>query len=82
MKRIIILGGGGHARVLISLIRADARYEISGILDPGLKSEAMVVDIPVLGEDNLLSRQIKEGITLACIGGHLMNLKLNCYVRR
>jgi UDP-perosamine 4-acetyltransferase len=68
LERIVILGGGGHARVLISLIRADARYEISGILDPGLKSEAMVVDIPVLGGDNLLSRQIKEGITLACIG--------------
>ncbi len=68
MERIIILGGGGHARVLISLIRADARYEISGILDPGLKRETMVDHIPVLGGDNLLSRQIKEGIALACIG--------------
>ncbi len=68
LKRIIILGSGGHARVLISLIRAADRYEISGILDPGLKREAMVLDVPVLGGDDLLSRQIKEGITLACIG--------------
>ena len=68
LERIVILGGGGHARVLISLIRATARYEIAGILDPGLKREDMVVDICILGADNLLSRQIKEGITLACIG--------------
>jgi sugar O-acyltransferase (sialic acid O-acetyltransferase NeuD family) len=68
LERIVVLGGGGHARVLISLIRATARYEIAGILDPSLKRETMVVDIPVLGGDNLLSRQMKEGITLACIG--------------
>lgn len=68
MERIIILGSGGHARVLISLIRAAARYEISGILDPGLQREAMVLGISVLGGDDLLSRLIKEGITLACIG--------------
>ncbi len=68
MERIVVLGGGGHARVLISLIRAVARYEISGILDPSLKRGALVVDIRVLGGDDLLSRQIKEGITLACIG--------------
>jgi|TARA_Y100000031_G_scaffold47780_1_gene54520 UDP-perosamine 4-acetyltransferase len=68
LERIVVLGGGGHARVLISLIRAVARYEISGILDPGLKKETMVVGIRVLGGNDLLSRQIKEGITLACIG--------------
>ncbi len=68
MERIIILGGGGHARILIRLIKAIARYEISGILDPSLKKESMVVDVPVLGGDDLLSMQIKEGIMLACIG--------------
>ena len=65
---MLFLGGGGYARVLIGLIRATARYEISGILDPGLKRETMVVDIPVLGGDNLLSSKFKEGITLACVG--------------
>ncbi len=68
MEKIVVLGGGGHARVLISLIRAVARYEITGILDPSLKREAMVLGISVLGGDDLLSRQIKDGITLACIG--------------
>jgi UDP-perosamine 4-acetyltransferase len=68
LEKIVVLGGGGHARVLISLIRVVARYEITGILDSGLKREAMVHGISVLGGDDLLSRQIKEGITLACIG--------------
>ncbi|MAF20246.1 MAG: serine acetyltransferase [Parcubacteria group bacterium] len=68
MERIVILGGGGHAKVLIGLIRTAGIYEISGILDPSLKRETMVVDIRVMGGDNLLSKQIKEGITRACIG--------------
>ena len=68
MEKIIILGGGGHARILIDLISIIGRYEIVGILDSRLKKENMVADIPVLGGDNLLSRLIAEGITLACIG--------------
>ncbi len=68
MERIIILGGGGHARVLIDLIRVLGIYEITGILDSGLKNGTEVASVPVLGGDNLLPGLHTDGITLACIG--------------
>ncbi len=68
MKKIIILGGGGHARVLIDLIGITDRYKIIGILDPGLKQENMFDNVPVLGGDDILPELFTEGIKLACIG--------------
>ena len=69
MKKIIILGGGGHARVVIDLIRVTGLYEIAGILDEEFKNGNMAADdIPVLGGDDLLPGLHAEGIKLACIG--------------
>ena len=68
MTKIVFLGGGGHAKVLVDLIRIIGKYEITGILDSGLKNGNMVADIPVLGGDDLLPGLYAEGITSACIG--------------
>ena len=37
MKNIIIIGGGGHAKVLIDLIRTLKNFKIGGIIDPKIK---------------------------------------------
>ncbi|OHB50751.1 MAG: serine acetyltransferase [Planctomycetes bacterium GWF2_40_8] len=69
MQKIIILGGGGHAKVLIDLIRTLNQYEIAGILDlQQLKVDTHILGIPVLGEDDLLPQLYKEGIKNVCIG--------------
>jgi sugar O-acyltransferase (sialic acid O-acetyltransferase NeuD family) len=54
---VIIVGGGGHAKVLISAMRA-ANMEIQGIADsdPKLKGKS-VLGIPVLGDDGWLADQ-------------------------
>lgn len=66
--KIILLGGGGHAKVLIELIMRDGRYEIIGILDSQLKIRSLVRDVPVLGDDGLLAELYKIGVNRACIG--------------
>ncbi|NOZ68972.1 MAG: acetyltransferase [Deferribacteres bacterium] len=66
-KKIILLGGGGHARVLSELIRMSGEYEIAGILDPQLESGSHVSGIPVLGDDELLPALAAGGINNACI---------------
>lgn len=66
--KIILLGGGGHAKVLIDLIMIDGRYEIIGILDSQPKIRSLVKDIPVLGDDDLLADLYKKGVNKACIG--------------
>jgi UDP-perosamine 4-acetyltransferase len=67
LDKIILLGGGGHAKVLIDLIRTSDKYEIAGILDPQIKRDS-ISGISVLGEDDLLQELYDKGIRNACIG--------------
>ena len=67
-NEIILLGGGGHARVLIDLIKTSGKYKLAGILDPQLKAGSSIMDISVLGDDSLLSMLYERGIRNACIG--------------
>ena len=68
MQKIIILGGGGHAKVLIALIKIKGDFEIVGILDIKLEKGTKVLDIPVLGEDNILVDIFNDGVKMVCIG--------------
>lgn len=45
----ILIGGSGHAKVIMDCIRASGG-EIAGILDDGLEIGTAVLDIPVLGK--------------------------------
>lgn len=62
-KKIIVIGGGGHAKVLIDAILSMGNYEIGGILDGQLKVGEKVSGVPVIGGDELLN-QLK-GVCLA-----------------
>jgi len=66
-KRIIILGGGGHAKVLIDSISSSDSYEIEGVLDKQLKKGEKVSDVPVLGGDKFLDtcKDAKNNFSLA-----------------
>ncbi|MBI4650902.1 acetyltransferase [Candidatus Desantisbacteria bacterium] len=67
-EKIIILGGGGHAKVLIDLIKLSKLYEITGIIDPQLKSGMQVSGISVIGNDGLLPELYKNNIKKICLG--------------
>lgn len=49
----VILGHGGHAQVILDLLRRLDR-EVLGVLTPDLPAGALWAGIPVLGEDNWL----------------------------
>ncbi len=66
--RIILFGGGGHAKVLIDLILLGNEYEIMGILDYQLKPGTRVLDMPVLGDDSRISELSVGNSVNACIG--------------
>lgn len=55
VRRCIILGGGGHAKVLIDAIQAGGRVEVIGILDhdSALKGK-LILGVPVLGSDEII----------------------------
>lgn len=65
---IVVLGGGGHARVLIELIRSVGKFNITGILDSQLKAGSIVSKSAVLGNDDLLSELYANGTKNASVG--------------
>jgi len=67
LDEIILLGGGGHAKVLIDLINTSMQFEISGILDTQLEIGTKVLNVSVLGDDDLLSGLYSKGIKNVCI---------------
>ena len=48
-ESIILIGGSGHAKVIMDIIRASGG-EVFGILDDGLETGTEVLGIPVLGK--------------------------------
>jgi sugar O-acyltransferase (sialic acid O-acetyltransferase NeuD family) len=58
MDRIIIIGGGGHAKVLISVLKKIGRYEIIGYTD--CSDKGIILDTKYLGEDNILNKIIND----------------------
>lgn len=65
MKKVVILGGGGHAKVVIELLRGMGEWAIVGCLDP--RASTPIAGIPILGGDKLLPELSREGIRHACI---------------
>jgi UDP-perosamine 4-acetyltransferase len=67
MDEILILGGGGHAGVLVDLITLLHQYNIVGVLDRKLKRGSEIYGYTVLGNDDLLSDFRNKGIKNICI---------------
>lgn len=67
MEDIVLLGGGGHARVVIDLITSASDFRIVGIVDKGLPKGTVVNGYEVLGDDTDLEDIFKNGIRNACV---------------
>ena len=67
--RVIGLGAGGHAKVVIEILRLIGGYEFVGLLDP--KQDIWgteVLGVSVLGDDSLLPELYDQGVRYAFIG--------------
>ena len=53
-RGLILLGAGGHAKVLAALVKATGG-SILGIVDPALEAGSEYIGLPVLGDDEHLS---------------------------
>ena len=62
---IVILGAGGHAKVVIELIRAQGGV-IAGLTDSN-PTPRSVLGVPVVGDDTALPRLLAEGIRHAFV---------------
>jgi sugar O-acyltransferase (sialic acid O-acetyltransferase NeuD family) len=65
---VIIAGAGGHGRVVLDILRAQAAHAVVGFLDANHDLHGSVVDgVPVLGHLNLLPRLKATGVTGAIV---------------
>ncbi|MET1032103.1 acetyltransferase [Domibacillus tundrae] len=54
MKKIIIIGAGGHASVLIDTIEKEKKYSIYGIIDPVRPVNTIIYGYRVIGPEGVL----------------------------
>lgn len=66
VEKIIIIGGGGHAKVLISVIKKNSFFEIAGYVD--IYDHGTILDVQYLGNDFRLNEIFSKGIINAAIG--------------
>ena len=58
MKDIVVIGGGGHAKVIISLIRKLDGYKLLGFTDR--EPRADLLGVPYLGDDRQLEILVRD----------------------
>ena len=74
---LVIVGGGGHAKMCIDLLRQTKEYEILGIIDDNLEVGAAILGVKVIGGNNSLSKLVTLGVKFAVNGvGAISNPKL------
>jgi sugar O-acyltransferase (sialic acid O-acetyltransferase NeuD family) len=65
----VIVGGGGHARVLIDCLRLSGAARIYGVLDPDRSRWGQnMLDVPIVGGDDLLAGLKAHGVDWFAIG--------------
>ena len=65
----ILLGAGGHARMLLECLHFSPDVKVAGILDPSSSLMGSYVHgVPVLGDDSLLGDIYKQGVSHFVVG--------------
>jgi len=66
---MVLLGGGGHAKMLIEIVRLRGAFRLAGILDADrTRWNIPVMGVPILGGDDLLAVLRGQGVTHFAVG--------------
>lgn len=60
-KKVAIVGSGGHAKVIIDILRSSNTYEPVGLTSTDSNSKT-VMNLPILGDDSILPQLYAEGV--------------------
>lgn len=76
MKQTVILGGGGHAKVVIEVLRQAALFEPVACVDS--QGSGDILGVPIVGDDARLPELLNSGINHAfvAIGSNRLRAKL------
>lgn len=65
-QKIVVIGGGGHAKVLIAVIKKLKTFSITGYTDK--KDQGKLLGAKYLGTDDILKKLFKQGTRNVAIG--------------
>jgi sugar O-acyltransferase (sialic acid O-acetyltransferase NeuD family) len=65
-QRVVVIGAGGHAKVVLEALWAMDAFEVVGLLDPSTAS-LEVLGAPILGGDELLPELYAQGVMSAVV---------------
>jgi UDP-perosamine 4-acetyltransferase len=77
LPAVVVLGAGGHAKVVVELIRAQGRYDVVGCTDPA-PERGDVVGAPILGSDDILPDLYAQGVRhcFVALGDNQLRMKV------
>lgn len=71
MKKLILIGGGGHCKSCIDVIESTQAYEILGILEKNIAENQKILGYPILGDDSLIEPYAKQDIEFLITVGQI-----------
>ena len=78
MKKIVIVGSSGHAKVVIDIVEHEGKYKIAGLLDRFKNIGEKTFDYEILGQENdipLLIKKLGLSGVLVAIGDNFTRAK-------
>lgn len=73
MEKIILIGGGGHCKSVIDVIREEGEFEIAGIIDSNLPKGSSILGYKILGDDSIIKDLVKDYINFHITVGQLQS---------
>jgi sugar O-acyltransferase (sialic acid O-acetyltransferase NeuD family) len=71
--QIVVIGGGGHAKMCIDVLRQMQAYRIAGVVDAELPVGSSTLGVPVLGGEEQLEPLLRRGVRHAVVGFGALN---------
>lgn len=66
-SKLLLVGAGGHGRVVAEMVRLGGRFDLVGAVDPDPKA-ATLAGLKWLGDDTALTKIRKAGVGFAAVG--------------
>lgn len=80
MPKLILVGGGGHAKSVIDVIEAQGVYQINGVLDKPEKVKGNVLNYPIIAAESQLESLVGEDqfflVTIGQVASAQLRIKL------
>lgn len=86
-KKLLLIGGGGHCKVILDSLLLDNPYDEVGVIDIAENVGKYILDIPILGSDDDLEELYRNGyhyafLSLGSIGNPELRIKLYSTLER